>query len=109
MTKRKRRAPAPQGEEIQGAGALSDEGATLVMGQGQAFFAPPEPATLRRLGPAQRDDVELLQEHGLALVRMQQHLDELVERARDSGVSWNLIGWSLGITGEGARQRWGVS
>lgn len=110
MTKRKRRTPAPEVEAVQGAGALhDDEGVTLVMGPGRAFFAPPEPATLKRLGAAQREDVSLLQEHGLALVGMQKHLDELVERARDSGVSWHLIGWSLGMTGEGARQRWGVS
>ena len=33
---------------------------------------------------------------------------ELVADARNAGVSWGLIGWSLGMTGEGARQRYGL-
>ena len=33
--------------------------------------------------------------------------DELVAEARSAGLSWAVIGWSVGTTGEAARQRWG--
>lgn len=34
-------------------------------------------------------------------------LDVLVDQARQVGVAWHLIGFSVGTTGEAARQRWG--
>jgi hypothetical protein len=31
---------------------------------------------------------------------------ETVQEARSAGASWDAIGWSVGTTGEAARQRW---
>lgn len=83
-------------------------GVSLTVGQGQAFFTPVTPAAVARLGGLGRQTLADLQTHALALETMQRHLDELVGDARYVGVSWALIGWSLGLTAEGARKRWGV-
>lgn len=34
-------------------------------------------------------------------------LEVFVREARDHGASWAAIGWSVGTSGEAARQRWG--
>lgn len=49
-----------------------------------------------------------LQRTVVELRRQQQQLDAVVLDARDAGVSWHVIGWSVGTTAEGARQRWGA-
>lgn len=94
-----------------GDGQPEDQAIVMVRGKtsGAAYFAPAEPAAYRRLSPEQQVYVASVQEHGAALVEMQERLDELVAEARSADVSWHLIGWSLGMTGEGARQRWGIA
>ena len=53
-----------------------------------------------------------LQQLGLAfdLVRDQEellrHLEEVVGWLRESGLSWETIGWVTGLTAAGARKRW---
>lgn len=102
MVTRDRYEPIELGARDEGAVALR------VAGDGAAFFSPRPPAGVTRLSEHQRSDLADLQEHALMLEGMQRHLDELVAAARDSGVSWSLIGWSLGLTPEGARKRWGT-
>lgn len=48
-----------------------------------------------------------VQRNVLQTQALTQQLDYLVDQARDEGISWAAIGWSVGTTGEAARQRWG--
>ena len=96
-------------ETLPGLAATTEETVTLVRGAGggAAFFAPPT-AAWKRLGTLQREALADLQNHVESMRQMQLHLDDLVEELREGGVSWSLIGFSTGLTSEGARQRWGV-
>lgn len=76
--------------------------------RGAAFFTPASDGPL--IDPLDLDQqaaVHRLQVHAVQLEAMQGHLVELVAGARAAGASWGLIGWSLGITKQGARQRFG--
>jgi hypothetical protein len=46
---------------------------------------------------------------GLQVAELEDRLGQLVDQARELGVSWSLIGSATGLTGEGARQRYGAS
>lgn len=74
--------------------------------RGHAFFSPVEPGAVRRLTSGQRMVLADVQHHALEIEQLERHLDELVLEARSEGVSWAVIGWSVGLTSEGARQRW---
>lgn len=65
------------------------------------------PRSVERLGPSAVRLCQTLQ--GLELERRKAaaELDQLVATARSRGVSWAAIGWAVGISGEGARQKWG--
>lgn len=73
-------------------------------GDGTAFILP---TAVRRLDEDGVEIVAALQEHTAAISEMQAHFDDLVAEARAAGLSWSVIGWSIGTTGEAARQRWG--
>ncbi|WP_149205495.1 hypothetical protein [Actinotalea subterranea] len=89
-------------------GALNDGPVDVVRGEaGAAFFAPVTPGAVRRLSSSQQDRLAELQDHALQLEHFQAHLDDLVLEARSAGLSWAVIGWSVGLTAEGARGRWG--
>lgn len=88
-------------------GTVNSGSVGLHASAGTAFFAPVTPAAVGRLSRGQQDRVADLQEHALRLEEMTGHLDELVLEARSAGVSWALIGWSVGMSDEGARRRWG--
>jgi hypothetical protein len=75
-------------------------------GRGSAFFSPASDAL--DLDPVDDDTaaaLHRLQMHAVELERMQGHLVQLVAGARAAGASWAVVGWSLGITKEGARKR----
>lgn len=75
----------------------------------RAFFRPArDPVALGRLTRSQRAIVDELADHGLEISEMQAHMRAMVTDARDQGLSWNVIGWALGLTGEGARRAYGV-
>jgi len=74
---------------------------------GKAFFQPVEHRAARGLSGPKQAALADLQEHARALAGMRDHLRELVDDCREQGISWSLIGWSLGITAEGARQAYG--
>ena len=66
------------------------------------------PASVSRLRGEQLELVVQLQDQAAAVHEAQLALDQLVESARESGVSWGAIGFSVGLSQQGARQRWGV-
>lgn len=111
-TKRGRQAPLGVGGKpaLEPAGSVVDDTSAITLGvasTGRAFIAPVEPAAVRRLSPYARDVLARLGGHADSMLRMQEHLEQLVEEAREAGVSWHTIGWSLGMTGEGARRAFG--
>lgn len=88
---------------------------------GAPDWVPDEDVEVRRLGDravlvpkaARRLDGEALHAFGQvqqvarAYVELDAWRSEAVEAARDAGVSWHLIGWCLGVTGDAARRRFG--
>lgn len=65
------------------------------------------PRSISRLNEDQTYWVKALQRNAIEMEGLRQKLDTLVDHAREDGVSWAAIGWSLGVTGEAARVRWG--
>ena len=47
-----------------------------------------------------------LQRHGHELRSLESHVDSLAEACHAEGISWSLIGFAIGLTGEAARQRY---
>jgi hypothetical protein len=67
-----------------------------------------EPRALARLGEEARLSVLEVRRAAEQLEAAEARRALAVGSARAYGASWDLIGWALGVTGEGARQRWGV-
>lgn len=76
----------------------------VVDGRAAAFFTP---RAYKRLNDEAQQVIADLQAIAGQMHALQGHLDEHVTEARSLGASWDLIGWSVGTTGEGARKRWG--
>ncbi len=75
---------------------------------GEAFFRPHvRPRAWDRLGPEGQAVLSGLQHIAGEMSQLQAHVELHVQDARELGASWDVIGWSLGVTGEGARQRYG--
>ena len=84
---------------------LAGEGVAVIRtGDGRALLMP---RSMARLRGEQSEIVAEVQRAALAVHEAQAALDELVQVAREVGVAWPAIGWSVGVTAEGARQRWG--
>lgn len=66
------------------------------------------PQSFDRLAPEDREAcLELMRLVGKRR-NLARDIDQAVEHLRaHHGVSWSLIGWCVGTTGEAARQRWG--
>jgi hypothetical protein len=112
MTSRKRVAPEDQGPTREEGPGLTEQGAVQIVmsSNGEAFFRPAiRPRSWDRLGEEGVSLVSGLQRIAAQIHEMQGHLEEHVLDAREVGVSWDLIGWSVGTTGDAARQRWGKS
>jgi hypothetical protein len=65
------------------------------------------PRAFARLSEEGSEVVADLQREALALQETRRRIEALVMEAREVGASWSVIGWSLGTTGDAARQRWG--
>ena len=65
------------------------------------------PRALQRLTPQARNTLAAVQNLAATLLSLEEHLDRHVVELRQEGASWQVIGWALGVTGEGARKRWG--
>lgn len=85
-----------------------DDGVIIsARGRGDLRTAVLRPSSVDRATPAQHDALHDLQRSALAVRDAQAALREDVEHARALGVSWGLIGWCVGTSGEAARQRYG--
>lgn len=82
---------------------FGDEPIAIVKGRTAASFIP---ASIARLDEDQAEVVGQIQHVALAIADHQDMLDNLVGEARDLGVSWSAIGWSVGTTSQAARKRW---
>jgi hypothetical protein len=91
---------------ILGATDPGEDVAMLRTADGHAILLP---LSLTKLHGEQLQAVADLQSKAVAVRRAQTQLRELVLENRDLGVSWAAIGWSVGTSGEAARQRWGDS
>ena len=87
------------------AGDPGEDVALLKTAAGRALMLP---ASVARLTGAALEIVVELQDQAAGVHQAQVRLDELVEEAREEGVSWGAIGFSVGLSAQGARQRWGV-
>lgn len=69
-----------------------------------AYF---EPISVRNSSPTQRAALQALGSTARALQIGADQLQDQVNAARDLGVSWNSIGWMIGLTGDAVRKRFG--
>jgi hypothetical protein len=66
------------------------------------------PVSMRRkLGESELLLVTDMQHEVMAIQSAQRRIDQLVIDGRERGLSWAAIGWSTGLTAEGARLKWG--
>jgi len=88
-----------------GTDEAATEGVTVVRSEsGRVAFVP---RSVERLeGEALELTIEA-QEVVLSIREGQERLDLLVEAMREVGVSWAAIGWCVGVSPQGAQQRWG--
>jgi hypothetical protein len=66
-----------------------------------------QPRAFARLSEEGHEVMADLQRTAFELQEIREKLEALVIEARNVGASWALIGWSLGTSGDAARQRWG--
>jgi hypothetical protein len=78
--------------------------ATAADGKRSAVIVP---RAFARLSPEGMEVVSDLQRESLRLHEIRERVEALVIEARGAGASWAVIGWSVGTTGDSARQRWG--
>ena len=67
-----------------------------------------QPRAFARLSEEGQEVMADLQRTAFQLQEIREKLEALVIEARDAGASWAVIGWSLGTSGDAARQRWGA-
>lgn len=65
------------------------------------------PKSASRLSGAALEGYAALMGLGVKVAQLEDSIGESVHELRSLGVSWNLIGVAVGLTGEGARQRYG--
>lgn len=85
---------------------VDDPGEDVLLMRSQSGRALLVPQSISRLGSDAADVVADLQQAALAVAEAQLRVAALVHEARLLGVSWNAIGWSVGMTGQSARERW---
>lgn len=78
--------------------------ALLRTADGRALFVP---SSVSKLRGVQAELVVDIQDQAARVHEAQADLDRLIAEARDEGVSWVAVGFSVGMTAQGARQRWG--
>ena len=65
------------------------------------------PRGFARLSDEGMEVVSELQREAFALHDIRDRVEALVIESREAGASWAVIGWSVGTSGDAARQRWG--
>lgn len=89
--------------------SLLPEGESVIVsvtGEGVGRRASLRPSSLERATGEQSGALEALQTLALERRELEMMLSAHVEQARDLGISWGLVGWSIGLTAEGARQKY---
>ncbi len=64
------------------------------------------PRALRNLGGSDLQQAAFLQEEAATVQDSLARLTGRVVAARARGLSWNTIGWCVGLSADGARRRW---
>lgn len=73
-------------------------------GQRHGMFIP---SNLRKsLTFEQMKVAQQVQESIIKIQQLQDDIDALAVKGRNLGMSWAAVGWSAGLTAEGARKRW---
>jgi hypothetical protein len=65
------------------------------------------PRSADRLDGERRAMIRELQRIGSMLAHLSEHADGLALDCREAGISWSLIGFCLGLSGEAVRRRYG--
>ena len=104
-----RKAQEGPAEVPDGALAGLSAGASVVRTKaGDIYFAPsPRPVAWRRLGEEGEFYVAKVQKLVAQLGQLDDELNGAIASMRTAGISWDIIGVCVGMTGEGARKRWG--
>lgn len=79
-----------------------DGGVAIMVGSAGAFLAP---RSVRNLGPEGQEVARVLQENVEIIQGAQEGIAWAVEQGRALGMSWNALGWCLGLTGQAVRKR----
>lgn len=75
---------------------------------GEVFFKPSvRPRSWDRLSEEGQFLLSGIQRLAAEMAELESHLDQHVREARELGASWDVIGWSLGLTATGVRKRYG--
>lgn len=83
------------------------EGEDVVVVKTPAGQATVLPASARRLSGDALETYADLMKRALQVAELEHEMGRLADELRGYGVSWNLIGHAVGLTGEGARGRYG--
>lgn len=84
---------------------LSDEDVVVVRTpEGQATLLP---LSARRLSGDALETYAEVMKTALQVDELEGRIARMVDELRGYGVSWNLVGHAVGLTGEGARTRYG--
>lgn len=110
MTKRRAPKTAPEDDETTAASNIGTDDSEPVTVrrtlEGHGYFTPVQPAAVGRLSTEAAELLAELQDVVITRRELLLQVDELVEGLREHGVSWGLIGWSVGTSSEAARKRW---
>lgn len=86
---------------------VADDGVAIAKSSsGQAYFMP---VRLRNAPPETRALIAAAQGQVRAMMKARLELDRTVAQLREADVSWGSIGWTVGLTPDGARKRWAES
>lgn len=85
---------------------IPKDGVALVVGDGSAALVP---RAIAGLSPEATRAVGWIQLVAREHLEVAEEMNQAVTLARRLGVSWGSIGWSLGVTAEGARKAFGVA
>ena len=93
----------PMGDEVASRNGVQVRTATAADGHRSTVIVP---RAFARLSQEGMEVVADLQREALALRDIRDRVEALVIESREAGASWDVIGWSVGTTGDAARKRW---
>lgn len=81
---------------------FGDQDLAVLAGRDRSIVLP---KAARRLPPDSIDVLTEMQGLTLEVVRLENRLRALTDEGRELGISWSLLGWVQGLTGEAVRRR----